>query len=245
MKMIHVAIDVVIEAKRNSFFWLSLFLACLLILLFAVLSGTNVDFHYESFLHAGLTTIWLIHILLALLLTTETIYAEDERKSVYFYLSRDLSRLDYLRGKFIGCFLSLLISLSISSLIMILAAGSLVGFEERILGALMFIVLELGFTTALIIFLSRLVSKLTNYLVFGILFILSNFVEFLILKSTNYIGFLLLGLPSYKYYSYYDIMIRNYSYTSWLYSFVLAIFTLSICFALINFAALRYEHQTL
>ena len=125
--ILQIAYDVLLEARRNSFFWLSIFLAILLVSLFALLSGTNPDFHFDQFLRNGLSLVWLIHLLLALLITTETIYGEDERMSIYFYLSRNVDRCSYLVGKFLGCWITLLTSLLISFIVMFLAGGTLVG----------------------------------------------------------------------------------------------------------------------
>ena len=146
-----IAYDVVLEARRNSFFWLSVFLAVLLVSLFAILSGTNPDFRFEKFLRNGLSMVWLIHLGLALLVTTETIYGEDNRLSIYFYLSRDIDRFSYLLGKFFGCWVTLLISLFMSFIVMTFVGGTLVGFEEKIALSFIFIAWELSLSIAIII----------------------------------------------------------------------------------------------
>ena len=161
--ILQIAYDVVLEARRNSFFWLSIFLAILLISLFALLSGTNPDFHYDQFLRNGLSMVWLIHLVLALLITTETIYGEDERMSIYFYLSRNVNRFNYLVGKFLGCWGTLLISLLLSFIVMFIAGGTLVGLIEQIAWSFIFISLELSLSVAIIILLSRVFSKLITY----------------------------------------------------------------------------------
>lgn len=245
MNILQIAQDVVLEAKRNSFFWLSVIFACLLVFLFAIFTGTNSEFDYDRFLHGGLATVWVIHMLLAILLTAETLYGEDERQSVYFYLVRNVSRIKYLMGKFLGCWLTLLISLFLSGITMLIAVNAIQGFELKIIGALIFIGLQIGVSIGLIIVLSRLLPKILSLVVFGFLFIFSNFVEFFILKSSAPIAFGLLSLPSFKYFGYLEMMVNYHTFSSWIYLAILVIFTLSICGVLICLASLAFERQTL
>ncbi len=243
--ILQIAYDVVLEARRNSFFWLSIFLAILLISLFALLSGTNPDFHYDQFLRNGLSMVWLIHLVLALLITTETIYGEDERMSIYFYLSRNVNRFNYLVGKFLGCWGTLLISLLLSFIVMFIAGGTLVGLIEQIAWSFIFISLELSLSVAIIILLSRVFSKLITYFLFLVTLIISNFIEFIILKGTSTIGFIMTGVPSYKYYSYLELIVDNQYTQIWLYTIVLCLFTMFISGAILSLANLKFKRQFL
>ena len=240
-----IAYDVLLEARRNSFFWLSIFLAILLVSLFALLSGTNPDFHFDKFLRNGLSMVWLIHLGLALLVTTETIYGEDDRMSIYFYLSRNVDRLSYLLGKFFGCWITLLISLFISFIVMILAGGTLVGFEQKIAWSFIFIAWELSLSVAIIILISRFCSKMLTYFFFGIVLIGSNFIEFLILKGISSIGFIISAFPSYKYYSYLELVVDNQFSQIWQYTIILSLFTICVSATIICLANIKFDRQYL
>ena len=243
--ILQIAYDVILEARRNSFFWLSTFLAILLVSLFALLSGTNPDFHYDQFLRNGLSMVWLIHLVLALLVTTETMYGEDERMSIYFYLSRYVNRFSYLVGKFLGCWSTLLISLLLSFIVMFIAGGTLVGLIEQIAWSFIFISLELSLSVAIIILFSRIFSKLITYFLFLVTLIVSNFIEFIILKGTSTIGFIMTSVPSYKYYSYLELIVDNQYTQIWLYTIVLCLFTTFVSGAILSLANLKFKRQFL
>lgn len=243
--ILQIAYDVVLEARRNSFFWLSIFLAILLVSLFALLSGTNADFHFDQFLRNGLSMVWLIHLSLALLITTETIYGEDERMSIYFYLSRNVDRFSYLVGKFLGCWLTLLISLFMSFIVMLFASGTLVGFNEQVVWSFIFMSFELSLSIAIIVLLSRVFSKLITYYLFLLILIASNFIEFFILKGSSIVGFIISGMPSYKYYSYLELVVDNQFSQISLYTFVLCIFTILASGAILSLATMKFEKQFL
>ena len=240
-----IAYDVVLEARRNSFFWLSVFLAVLLVSLFAILSGTNPDFRFEKFLRNGLSMVWLIHLGLALLVTTETIYGEDNRLSIYFYLSRDIDRFSYLLGKFFGCWVTLLISLFMSFIVMTFVGGTLVGFEEKIALSFIFIAWELSLSIAIIIIISRFFSKILTYFLFGVILVGSNFIEFFILNGTSGIEFVMTSLPSYKYYSYIELIVDNQFPQIWQYVMILSLFTICVSGTIMCLANFKFNKQYL
>lgn len=243
--VLQIAYDVVLEARRNSFFWLSIFLAILLVSLFALLSGTNADFHFDQFLRNGLSMVWLIHLVLALLITTETIYGEDERMSIYFYLSRNVDRFSYLLGKFLGCWGTLLISLLMSFIVMFFASGTLVGLKVQVIWSFIFIFFELSLSIAIIILLSRIFSKLVTYFLFLVILVASNFIEFIVLKGTPSIGFIMTSVPSYKYYSYLELIVDNQFAQIWLYTIILCLFTICASGAILSMANIKFERQFL
>ena len=245
LSILQIAYDVLLEARRNSFFWLSIFLAILLVSLFALLSGTNPDFHFDQFLRNGLSLVWLIHLLLALLITTETIYGEDERMSIYFYLSRNVDRCSYLVGKFLGCWITLLTSLLISFIVMFLAGGTLVGLNVQLVWSFTFMSLELSLSIAIIILLSRIFSKLVTYFLFILMLVTSNFIEFIILQGSSIFGFIVTAMPSYKYYSYLELVVDNQFSQIWSYTIVLCLFTIFVSGAILSLANMKFEKKFL
>ena len=135
--------DVLIDAKRNSLFHVTLLISLGLVLLCTVISALDDNFGGKIYIELGFTLLWFVHFLLALIYSAESLYGEDERKSVYFYLSRHVSRQEYILGKYAGIVSVLTISLAISGIVFLLCSTYLVGFKFQILWGLLFILLEL------------------------------------------------------------------------------------------------------
>ena len=144
--------DVLIDAKRNSLFHVTLLISLGLVLLCTVISALDDNFGGKIYIELGFTLLWFVHFLLALIYSAESLYGEDERKSVYFYLSRHVSRQEYILGKYAGIVSVLTISLTISGIVFLLCSTYLVGFKFQILWGLLFILLELIVISGTVLF---------------------------------------------------------------------------------------------
>lgn len=238
--------DVLLEARRNQFFWMTVAVCVLFIGLFGFLSTVNASLKGKIFVEAGFTTLWFVHFTLAILFATESIYGEDERKSVYFYLTRNVTRQQYILGKFLGFWLIIAISLSICSLVFLSCLSYLLEFKAQYLAGVGFIFLETGLTLAVVLLLSRVFSKIITIFGFLLLFFFSTLLEYLALsKGTAFVfGLFYLTLPNYKYYSYLEMVVHakslSYEYLGFLlaYTLCMSLFYLILC-------SFQYERKSL
>ena len=128
---------------------------------------------------------------------------------------------------------------------MIVAGGTLVGFEQKIAWSFIFIAWELSLSVAIIILISRFFSKMLTYFLFGIVLLGSNFIEFLILKGVSSIGFMIIAFPSYKYYSYLELVVDNQFSQIWQYTSILSLFTICVSATIICLANIKFDRQYL
>lgn len=241
-----IARDVLIDARRNAIFAITFLISLGLIFLCSVISFVDNNFGGKIYLELGVSLLWFIHFALAVVYTAECLYNEDERKSIYFYLSRNLSRQQYLLGKFLGLQISILLSLFLSGTIFLICTTYLVGFKPQILYGILFIFLEVSVVISAMILLSRVVTKFLSYFVFIFLFFFTNFLDFL--QVGDHLGStiktLFLILPNFKYYDFIQMLVHA-KQISLEYVFFLCVYTIFICLVLNTLSILQYEHKSI
>lgn len=241
-----IAKDVLLEARRNQIFWLSVILNILFFVLFTVASSSNEGFQGKIFLEFGFTVLWFLHFCLALFFSTESLYKDQESKSMYFYLVRNVSRLQYLFGKYLGFLLSITASILLSGCGFFSCVYQMQGFESKVLYGILFLVLEMALTLAILTFLSKVFTKIITIFSFVFLFFLSNFIEYIEVVSEfpGIIKALFLFIPNFKYFSYIDMIVHakvmsmEYVYFICAYGFSLSVFYLIL-------AGLQFEKKVL
>ncbi|MBI4084975.1 MAG: ABC transporter permease subunit [Candidatus Liptonbacteria bacterium] len=111
----------------------------------------------------GLAGIYIFGSLVTIFLGSSIIYKEIERRTLYFVLSKPVSRLDVVVGKFFGLFLAVSLVIVVMALVYIgvifLNGG---GFDELGLLAVFYQILEAGIFVALLVFFSTIVTPLTS-----------------------------------------------------------------------------------
>ncbi len=244
--VVRIAQDVLLEARRNQFFHLSLVIAFLLLFLFTFLSTTDEALRGKLFVEGGISVLWLIHFLLAVFLVTESYYAEQEGKSIYFYLVRNVSRLEYLAGKFLGLSLALCLSTVFTGAILLACAALLKALTIKIVYGLFYLMLELSLSVAVLLFLSTLFTKLITVFVFVFLFFFSSFLELIQLGSSwpDWMKILLFTIPNYKYYSWLETVVHAKE-TGWLYPAFLSVYTLSMVLFYLLASAWQFRRKEL
>ena len=113
----------------------------------------------------GLAGIYIFGLIITIFLGSSLIYDEIERRTLYFVLSKPVSRRDVIWGKFIG----LLGATALTTFLMALVYLGVVayeggGFDLLGLFAVFFQILEQGLFIALLIFFSSLATPLTSTL---------------------------------------------------------------------------------
>ena len=236
--------DVLIDAKRNSLFHVTLLISLGLVLLCTVISALDDNFGGKIYIELGFTFLWFVHFLLALIYSAESLYGEDERKSVYFYLSRHVSRQEYILGKYAGIVSVLTISLTISGIVFLLCSTYLVGFKFQILWGLLFILLELIVISGTVLFLSRIFSKFLTFFIFIFIFFFTNVLEFIELASdlAPFVKMLYLFLPNFKYFDFIEMVVHAKQISLEYVLFLLA-YTTFVSLIMTSLSVSQYEQK--
>ena len=110
----------------------------------------------------GLAGIYVFGLVITIFLGASLIYKEIERRTLYFVLSKPVSRLDVILGKFFGLFAAVILT---TALMAVVYLGVIFyekgGFDALGLLAIGFQLLEMGFFIALLIFFSCVAAPLT------------------------------------------------------------------------------------
>lgn len=239
--MIHIARDVLIEARRSHFFWLSLGISVVVLLVTASFSSTDEALRGKLFLESGIALLWLVHMILTIFFTTDSLHNDLERKSIYYYLVREVSRLEYLIGKYLGIVCSIGLSLLITGSVFVICATFLAGFDLRYLVGLIFLFLEISLAAGVLVLFSTIFSKLIAIFAFLFLFFFMSLLEHYVVGAGGgvLVKAFLLAVPNFKYYSYLNMVVhaREFSlkYLSFLASYTLFFSLSSVFLASIQF----------
>lgn len=241
---ITILLDVLIDAKRNSLFHVTLLISLSLVLICTIISALDDNFGGKIYVELGFTLLWFVHFFLALVYSAECLYGEDERKSVYFYLTRNVSRQEYLIGKYAGIVCVLMTSLTLSGVIFLLCSTYLVGFKFQILWGLSFIFLELVVICGTVLFLSRIFSKFLSFFIFIFIFFFTNFLEFIEIGSdfAPFVKMLYLLVPNFKYYDFIEMVVHA-KHISLEYVLFLLVYTIFISLIMISLSVMQYEQK--
>lgn len=110
----------------------------------------------------GLAGIYLFGLIITVFLGASIIQKEIERRTLYFVLSKPVSRAELVLGKFLGLLAAILLTIALMAAIY-LAVVAIEGGGLDLLGlaAIGFQMLEMTLLTALLVFFSSIVSPLT------------------------------------------------------------------------------------
>ncbi|MDP2598898.1 MAG: ABC transporter permease subunit [Candidatus Liptonbacteria bacterium] len=110
----------------------------------------------------GLAGIYIFGTIITIFLGASIIHKEIERRTLYFVLSKPVSRLNIVFGKFLGLFCAIVlvtVVMTVVYLSVIFFNGG--GFDTPGLLAIFFQILEMGVFTALLVFFSTIATPLT------------------------------------------------------------------------------------
>ncbi len=150
------------EAIRDKILYAIVGFAALFILssLFVAQLAHNDIIPVKSF---GLTGIYVFGLIAAIFLGSSIIYKEIEKRTLYFILSKPVSRTQIIMGKFLG----LLAAVALTTILMTLVYEGVIlyqggGFDYGALLSTLFQIMEEALFTALLIFLSSIMAPLTS-----------------------------------------------------------------------------------
>ena len=136
----------------------------------------------------GLAGIYIFGSIVTIFLGASIIYKEIERRTLYFVLSKPVSRFDVVLGKFIGLFTAVTIVIAVMAVVyvgVIFLNGG--GFDALGLLAVFYQLLETGILIALLVFFSTIATPLTSTIV-AVMVMLGGHSMGSVLRAADQIG---------------------------------------------------------
>lgn len=110
----------------------------------------------------GLAGIYLCGLVVTVFLGATIIHKEIERRTLYFVLSKPVSRAQFLLGKYFGLLAAIVLTVALMALMYLAVVWHVTGsFDARGLAAIILQMFEMALVTALLVFLSSVIRPLT------------------------------------------------------------------------------------
>jgi Cu-processing system permease protein len=145
---------------RDRVFYAIVLFSVLFTLFSFLLASLTLTENRKVLVDFGLTAISMSGIAMGLFVGLVAIGKEIESKTIYTVLSKPISRLEFMLGKFLGCLLAIILGHLIFSLGLWTVLGALgEGFPQGLIACFYLMILESVFVLALAMFLSTSVSS--------------------------------------------------------------------------------------
>lgn len=148
----------------------------------------------------GLAGIYIFGSIITIFLGASIIFKEIERRTFYFVLSKPVSRLDVILGKFCGLFAAIIITTMVMTAVylgVILWNGG--GFDSPGLIAVFYQLFEMGLFVAIMVFLSTIATPLTSTIA-AVMILFGGHAMSSVLRTAEQIGGALYGFIQVVYY---------------------------------------------
>jgi len=120
VKIPAIALNTFREAVRNKVFYLLLFFGVFFAFSSRFVSMLSVGDQQKVLMDVGLGSIHFFSVLVAIFTGINLVYKEIEKKTIYNILSKPITRLEFVLGKFAGLALTLLVALASMALLFFL-----------------------------------------------------------------------------------------------------------------------------
>jgi len=149
MKIRIIALNTFREAIRDRILFLLFFFAAAALILSRLLALLTVGDRVKIIKDAGLSSISIFGMLMAILIGTGLVYKEIDKRTIYTLLSKPIHRYQFLLGKYLGLVLTLFIMLVLMTLIfLVFIFLYTLRIDWPFFMAILFIFLELCLITA-------------------------------------------------------------------------------------------------
>ncbi len=148
----------------------------------------------------GLAGIYIFGAITTIFLGASIIHKEIERRTLYFIISKPVSRLDVILGKFLGLFSAV----ALTNIIMGLVYTGVIFYESQTIDylgllAVLFQIFEMGLFTAMLIFFSSIAAPLTSTISATIILFIGHLSEAMF-KNVEQAGGITYGFGKFIYY---------------------------------------------
>ncbi|MBN1273104.1 MAG: ABC transporter permease [Candidatus Aminicenantes bacterium] len=155
MKIKAIALNTFKEAIRDRVLYLLLFFAAVCIIFSRLLALLTVGDRVKIIKDVGLSSLSFFGALMAIIIGTQLVYKEIDKKTVFSLLSKPIHRFQFLLGKFLGLVLTLFIMMVLMSVIfLVLVFFHTFTLEWNLLAAIYFIFIEYLLVTAVAVLFS-------------------------------------------------------------------------------------------
>jgi len=243
-KILTIAENTFKEAIRDKFLISITIIGFLLIAASKIFIPISIGEEAKIIKDFGISLIEIFGVFIVVFIGTRIFHQETERKTIYSIMSKPVSALEFVAGKFLGMYYLMVIVLFILFAIFILFSRLYLGkIDIYLLNILYFFLFEFLLLDALVIFLSCFMTPLTSGIIALLLFFIAHLTFYLIsltqlIKITALavlLNFLYYVLPNFSIFNVkasvvYRLPINVNTYIlafsySLLYSFILIIFS--------------------
>ena len=160
-----IALNTFRESIREKLLVIALFFGALLFASSYILSPLAVGARAKIVLDVGLASISLLGILTTIMIGSTLLHKEVDRRAVYMILTRPVSRLEYLVGKFWGVLLAIAGVVAVMTAVMVLMLlMSGVALRPSIFMALYLTLLEIAVVCSIVVLFSTFTTPvLTSF----------------------------------------------------------------------------------
>jgi len=169
-----IAVNTFRESVRSRVFYILMAFTAAMVLFSGVMALLTIGSRSKIIIDLGLTFISFFTVLTAIFVGIGLIYQEIEKKTIYNILSKPLSRMHFLVGRYIG--LMAVLAANLLAMVAILAVVLILfeGFTWKIFIAAGFIYLELAVITAIALFFSSVTSPVVSALCTGAFYVVGH-----------------------------------------------------------------------
>ncbi|MEI7792786.1 MAG: ABC transporter permease subunit [Candidatus Berkelbacteria bacterium] len=151
------------ETIRDKILYAILAFAVLFLLSTVIFGSISLGEDVKVIKDFGLAGIYIFSIIIAIFLGTSLIYKEIEKKTLYILLSKPVSSVQFIIGKYFGLFASVILNVAIMSIIYLgIVAYKGGGFDYLSLWSILLLVFEMSIFIALAILFSTITTPLAG-----------------------------------------------------------------------------------
>ena len=164
------------EAVRNRVLYIILVFAVVMIFFSVALANISIGQQARVIAHLGIVAVKVFGVLLAMFVGVSLVYDELERRTIYTILAHGANRWEFILGKFLGLFLTVVINTAFMALLLILLLAVL-GEDVRwsgIVYQMTLIPFEMAIVIAFAVFFSSFSTPILSAVLTFLLWVIGN-----------------------------------------------------------------------
>lgn len=174
-----IALNTFREAVRDRVLYNLIIFALILVASAPLFSQISIDIERLVLVNAGLSSISLFGVIIAIFLGIGLVSKEIEKKTLYTILSRPVRRWEFVAGKYLGLVLTLIVNAALMTLgffiALLITQRKLTGQDGSLLVAVYFIVLAFLMITAITLLFSSFSTPIFSAIFAFAVFVIGTF----------------------------------------------------------------------
>lgn len=174
-----IALNTFREAVRDRVLYNLIIFALILVASAPLFSQISIQIERLVLVNAGLSSISLFGVIIAIFLGVGLVSKEIERKTLYTILSRPVRRWEFVAGKYLGLVLTLIVNAALMTLgffmALLITQRKLTGQDGSLLVAIYFIILALLMITAITLLFSSFSTPIFSAIFAFAVFVIGTF----------------------------------------------------------------------